>query len=184
MDFLNQYELPILHALNDFLQCDVLDFFFSKITLLGNGGVFWIILSIALMFFKKTRAIGISMAVSLIIGLLLCNLSLKPWIGRARPFAADPSILDKLIVSKPSEFSFPSGHTVCSFECAIAVLLRNKKWGIATLVLAIIIGFSRLYLMVHYPTDVLAGAIIGSAIGFTGHALSSLLIKKTKIPTA
>lgn len=184
MDFLNQYELPILEAINNFLQCDALDFFFSKITLLGNGGVFWIILSVALMFFKKTRAVGISMAISLIIGLLLCNLSLKPLIGRARPFVTDPSILDKLIIPQPSEHSFPSGHTVCSFECAIAVLLRNKKWGFATLALAVIIGFSRLYLMVHYPTDVLAGAIIGCAIGFAGHALANLLIKKTKIPTA
>ncbi len=173
MDSLNQYELPILHALQDLLQCKALDVFFSTVTKLGDSGIFWIILSIVLMLFKKTRKTGLTVAISLVIGLILCNLTLKPLIARTRPYLADPSLI--LIIPPESEFSFPSGHTVCSIESAVAIFLHNKKWGVPAIILAVLIAFSRLYLTVHYPTDVIFGAILAVGIGMLSKWLTDKL---------
>ncbi|MBP3348281.1 MAG: phosphatase PAP2 family protein [Clostridia bacterium] len=182
MDFLNQYEAPILHAIQDAIGCPALDGFFSAITKLGDSGIFWIVLSIVLFVFKKTRKAGLAMAFSLIIGLVVCNLTLKPLIARTRPYIFDPSMT--LIIPPESEFSFPSGHTVSSIEAAFALMLNHKKWGIGAMVLAVLIAFSRLYLMVHYPTDVIAGIIIAIGIGFVANKLAELVVKKTRLPVA
>lgn len=166
MNFFNQYELPVLHAIRDFMKCDFLDAFFSSVTKLGDNGIFWILLAILFICFKKTRKMGITMGVSLILGLVLCNLTLKPLIARTRPYVEDPSLL--LIIPPESDFSFPSGHTVCSIEAAVAIYINNKKMGIAALVLACIIAFSRLYLTVHYPSDVIFGVLLGIVTGCLG----------------
>lgn len=180
MNFLNQYELPLLHAMHDTLQSDVGDAFFSFVTRLCDGGIVWIILAVILLFFKKTRRAGLAMAFALIIGLLITNVTIKPLIARIRPYVADPSIA--LIIPPESEFSFPSGHTSTSFECAFALFAYHKKAGAAAIMFACIIGFSRLYLMVHYPTDVICGAILGVGIAFAACAVARFVVKKTKMP--
>lgn len=180
MNALNQIEVGWLHALQDAVGCAFLDFVMPLITSLSNTGIFWIILAVILLFFKKTRRAGMTMGLALIFGLLLCNLTLKPLTARIRPYIFDPSI--QLIVGPESEFSFPSGHTISAFEGAVGLWIHHRKAGWACIVLAALIGFSRLYLMVHYPTDVIAGMLLGIVLAFIASWCINRVIEKTKIP--
>lgn len=139
-----------------------LDWLMPKITALGDTGIFWILLGIILVFMVRTRRIGLSMLVSIVIGAVIGNLILKNLIARDRPCWIDSQVV--LLIENPKDYSFPSGHTLVSFEGAVSILLKNKRWGIAALVLACLIACSRLYLFVHFPTDVLFGAALGTVI--------------------
>lgn len=172
MEWILGFDNCILDFIQNVLRCDVLDFLMPYITLLGEHGILWIILGITLLFYKKTRPMGISILMALLIGLVICNLTLKPLVARVRPYVANG--FEGLLIEPLSDFSFPSGHTVASFEMAVCVYLFNKRYGVYALVLAMLIGFSRLYLYVHYPSDVIVGAVLGILIGY----LSSLCIKK------
>ena len=154
-----------------------LDFFFSLITKFGDHGIFWLALTIVLLCFKKTRTCGAMMAISLFIGFLVGNIVLKNIIARPRPFIQDPVLMGKLIISPPSGYSCPSGHTLASFECAVAIFMNNKKWGAAALVLAALIGISRNYLLVHFPSDVLFGLVLGVASAIAAYFIFNKLIK-------
>ena len=116
------------------------------------------------------------MGVALLLGFLTGNLLLKNCIARTRPFLWDPTI--SLLIEKPSDYSFPSGHTLASFECAVAIFRYHRKWGIAALVFAVLIAFSRLYLQVHYPTDVLGGAMLGTLWGMLACWIVDTVIKR------
>ena len=159
---MNNFELGLLDRISEIFSCKFLDTVLPIITKLGDGGIFWIALAVFFLIFKKTRKVGISMAVSLIIGYLVGNIFLKNVIARVRPYDVNTEI--SLLISKLSSYSFPSGHTLASFEGSTSIFLRNKKWGIPALALAVLIAFSRMYLYVHYPTDVIAGAILGIAV--------------------
>lgn len=184
MDLLNQFEVGILHSIYENLQCTFLDKFMPVITSLGDAGIFWIVLSVLFLFFKKTRRAGIAMAFSLIFGLLLCNLTLKPLVARIRPYDFDTTLRTIMLVEGEHDFSFPSGHTIASIEAAVALFINNKKLGIPAVILALIISFSRLYLVVHYPTDVLTSIVLGIILAILATLLANWLIKKTKIPCA
>ena len=127
------------------------------------------------------------MGIAMLMGLLLCNLTLKPLCQRPRPYDYQFDVFNKLIpllIEQQHDFSFPSGHTIASFEAAGVIALNNKKWGIPALILASLIAFSRLYLYVHYPTDVLVSVLLGLALAFVGNQLAHwvpnryLLLKK------
>ena len=170
------FEIGILKGIQQ-IKCGFLDFLIPKISFLGNGGWIWITAAILLMIFKKTRKQGFTLALGLILCLLLNNLLLKNIIARQRPFDYDPSI--RLIIPRPGEYSFPSGHTLTSFMAATVLWSADKKrFGIAALALASLIGFSRLYLQVHYLTDVLGGAVIGIVFGITAIAIINFIYKK------
>lgn len=154
-------EFEILYAINN-LHNPILDQIMIVITSLGNAGIFWIIIAIALLFKSKTRKCGILMLISMAIGLLLGNGLLKNLMARERPSWIDTNL--PLLIPNPTDYSFPSGHTLASFESAIMIFLHNKKSGIISLILAVLIAFSRMYLFVHFPTDILAGAILGTLI--------------------
>lgn len=165
------FDLPILEWIAANLRCGFLDVLMPLITLLGDAGIFWILCSVALICIPKYRKIGLSMGISLLIGLLVCNVTLKPLVGRIRPYDYQLLHFQKeiaLLVEGLHDFSFPSGHTIASFEAATALLLGNKKLGIPAMVLAVLIAFSRLYLYVHYPTDVLTSVVLGIGIAFLG----------------
>lgn len=156
------------------LHTPVLDFFFSKITLLGNAGIFWIVCCLALLCTKKYRKCGILFLLSLLGCFLIGNVLLKNAVARERPCWANTDIV--LLVANPKDFSFPSGHSMHSFVGALSLWYAEKRWGIAAFILAGLIAFSRLYLFVHYPTDVLTGIVIGLAVTFLIHKFMSRLI--------
>jgi len=171
------FDLPILEWIAGNLQCGFLDFVMPIITVLGDAGIFWILLSLLFLFLPKYRQIGLGMAFSLILGLILCNIIMKPAFARIRPYDYQLEHFGKvipLLVEAQHDFSFPSGHTIASFEAAVVLLLGNRKLGIPAVILASLIAFSRLYLYVHYPTDVIASVILGIGIAY----LSAWLAKK------
>ena len=175
--FAENFDLPILDWIAQHLWCPFLDAVMPVVTKLGNGGIFWIAVSVVLMLIPKYRKAGFSMGAALLMGLLLCNLTLKPLVARIRPYDYQLEHFGKvipLLISTPHDFSFPSGHTIASFEAATALLLHNKKLGIPAMVLAALVAFSRLYLYVHYPTDVIASILLGVGLAFLG----TWLVKK------
>ena len=154
-------EFEILYAINN-LHNPILDKIMVAITSLGNGGLIWIAIAVFLLFIRKTRKCGILMLISMVMGLILGNGILKNLIARERPCWIDQSI--PLLIPNPHDFSFPSGHTLASFEATVMIFLHNKKWGYISLVLAILIAFSRMYLFVHFPTDIICGMALGTLI--------------------
>lgn len=165
------FDLPVLEWIAAHLRCGFLDGVMPVVTKLGDAGIFWILLSVVLLLIPKYRKAGLSMGIALLIGLVVCNITLKPLIARPRPYDYQLTHFGKtieLLIAAPHDFSFPSGHTLASFEAATALLLHDRKWGICAIVLASVIAFSRLYLYVHYPTDVLFALVMGIAFGFLG----------------
>ena len=172
------FDLPILEWIQAYLQSDFLDTVMPIITLFGEGGIFWIAWAVILLIIPKTRKIGLSMLIALILGLLVCNLTLKPLVARVRPYdlqEQDFGVYINLLISRQSDFSFPSGHTIASFEAAVVLLKNSKKMGIPALIIAILVSFSRLYLYVHYPSDVMVSVVLGTAFAFAGCALANLI---------
>lgn len=151
-------ELEILHWIQN-LHMDWLDPIMIFVTMLGEGGIVWIVLALALLFFPKTRRCGGMMLGVMAFSFLLGNLILKNIIARGRPFTVDTTV--SLLIKEPGEYSFPSGHTLNGFSAATMLFLHFHGPGIAAFVLAGIIAFSRMYLFVHYPTDILGGLILG-----------------------
>ncbi len=144
------------------------------ITNLGNSGFIWILLDILLLIFPKTRRVGAAMAFALILELILCNGVLKPLVGRTRPFDINTDVA--LLISPPADFSFPSGHTASGFAAASALCFAKSRLRFPALILAALIAFSRLYLYVHFPSDVLAGILLGVLTGAAGTLLGRRLI--------
>lgn len=170
------WEFKVLDFIRETLSCDVMDAIMKGITYIAEVGWFWILLGVVLIFFKKTRKIGITMLGALLLNLLVCNVTIKPLVGRIRPYDIKEGI--DLIIKTPHDFSFPSGHTSASFAGAVALFLYNKKWGGAAVLLAALIGFTRLYLYVHFPTDVLAGAFIGALCAVISYLIVKFVFNK------
>ena len=175
------FDLPILDWIAANLWCPVLDVLMPIITVLGDAGIFWIAVSVLFMLTKKHRKTGIGMMLALVMGLLVCNIWLKPTIARIRPYDFKEEHLGmivNLLIEKQHDFSFPSGHTIASFEAAVVILLGGKKLGIPAMILAFLIAFSRLYLYVHYPTDVIFSMILGSIFALIGYWLAQKIMDR------
>lgn len=213
LEAIYNFDLSVFNAVFS-LRNPVLDTIMEVITTLGDEGIIWIALTLVLLLFKKTRKIGASICVALVVMGLLNNEVLKPIIARARPFYAfDPSAIpldhkyfDEVfakatenvakfpelaarwvseykfpeIVERPSSWSFPSGHTSSAFACATAVFACNKKAGSPLLVFAAIMGFTRIYVGVHYCTDVLVGMVVGIIYGIIGYYIAAFIVKTLK----
>lgn len=169
--FANGFDFPILDWIQNHLRCDFFDAIMPPITHLADSGILWIVLAVVLLCIPKHRQLGLSIGAALLLGLVICNLTMKPLFHRIRPYDylwEHCGISVKLLIETPHDFSFPSGHTIASFEAATVLMLKDRKWGIPALILAIVIAFSRLYLYVHYPTDVLVSILLGIGIGYLG----------------
>ena len=169
-------EIHILNMIQN-LRTPIGDVVVPLITRLGDAGIIWIILMVLLLIIPKTRKTGVIMMAALLVDVLLCNVFIKNLVARTRPFDVNTAV--QLLVAKPRDYSFPSGHTAASFASVTALYLAGEKklWKIA-LVLAVLIAFSRLYLYVHYPTDVLGGIITGAIAGYIGYKLTFIVQSK------
>lgn len=156
-------ELSILDAIQN-IRTPMGDVLMPFITRLGNGGVVWIVLAAGLLACKKTRKSGVILAAALAADVIVCNGILKNAVQRIRPCDVNTSV--DLLIRRPTDFSFPSGHTAASFAAVSALYFSGEKklWKPA-LFLAVLIAFSRMYLYVHYPTDILGGMFIGIVMG-------------------
>ena len=173
-DLTRTFDLPILDWIANHLWCPFGNAVMPVITHLGDGGILWIAIALVLLCIPKTRKSGLAMALALLMGFVVCNLWLKPAISRLRPFDYQLQCFDRvipLLIAAPKDASFPSGHTIAAFDAASVLLLRHPKWGIAALVLAALIAFSRLYLYVHYPTDVLVSVVLGTFFAYLANHL-------------
>ena len=186
-NFLNScavsFDLPILDWIQATMQSPFMDKFMPFITLFGEAGIFWIALSILFMIFPKTRKMGLGMGLAMAMGLLICNVIMKPMIARPRPYDFQMAQFGKMIpllIEAQHDFSFPSGHTIACFEASV-VMLKNNKWlGIPAFILGLMVTFSRMYLYVHYPTDVLMSVLLGTLFAFIGDALAAKIAPKLK----
>lgn len=163
MDWIQLLDDQILRWIEQHMQGALLTPAMYFFTWIGELGAVWILLALVLLFLPKCRKTGIQLLLALLLCLLIGNLLLKPLIGRIRPCNID--MLREMLIARPQDFSFPSGHTLSSFAAATVLFLSNKKWGILALAAAACIAFSRLYFYVHYPTDVLAGLLLGILLG-------------------
>jgi len=163
MSFVQSLDWAVLHWLRAALGCGALDFLMPKITLLGDVGAVWIAAALLMLCGKKYRTCGAAALLSLALCYLVGNLCLKPLIARPRPCWLEPGV--KLLVANETDFSFPSGHALSSFAAAAVFAKGNRRFAAPSFALAALIGFSRLYLYVHFPSDVLCGALLGVLIG-------------------
>lgn len=162
---ITNWDLSVLEFIAEHIKCDFLDLFFPIFTKLGDHGVFWIAVAVIMVLIPRQRKTGLMMGIAMLLGLMIGNGILKNVVARTRPY----DIVEvALLIERLSDFSFPSGHTLVCFEAATVLTVRKTRLAIPAIIIAVGVAFSRLYLYVHYPTDVIAGAILGILFGAIG----------------
>lgn len=177
-DYITKIDFSILYYIQEHLRCSFLDFLMPLFGFIQEGGMVWIVISIILICFKKTRYCGFAILLAMGIDTLITEFAIKNIVCRVRPCNYnDLKISIDMLVSRPDSYGFPSNHSASAFAAATALLvtLKKKRWAILGYILAIAIALSRLYVFVHFPSDVLVGAIVGSLIAL----LVCFLMKKT-----
>lgn len=162
-DAIQAIDFQVLDFIREWIVCPALDVVMKFFTDVGNAGIIWIVTALSLLCSKKHRRIGIVLSIGLVLMLLTGNILLKNLIARPRPFVADPTV--ELVISPPSGYSFPSGHSFSSAVSATILSLYSRKFAAAAIPTAFLIAFSRLYFYVHFPTDVLCGLVFGVILG-------------------
>ena len=175
---MQQVEFAVLDWVQANLRCGFLDAVLPLISWTCNHGEIWIVLAAVLLAVKKTRRQGLSVACALVLDLISCNVLLKPLVGRVRPFAVNTAVT--LLTEAPLDASFPSGHTAASFAAVFALKASGSPLWKPALAAACVIAFSRLYLYVHWPSDILGGALLGAACGYAGAKLAGKAAHKLK----
>ena len=201
------WEFQFLNWIQNNLRSETMDKIMPIITKFGDGGIFWIAVTLLLFIPKRTRKYAHVSALALIFCVIGGNVILKNLIARPRPFwlengnplamigiqgnplerlyirdsamvVPEGRTVLQLLVKAPTDFAFPSGHTQASFAAATSICMWKRKWGIPALVLAALVAFSRMYLYVHYPTDVLGGFLFGVGYALLGLAICNKLFRK------
>lgn len=160
LEGLNFFDASVMGFVQAHFHNPVTDAIFPVITYFGEAGVGWILLSLLLLFTKKYRRCGVLMLGAMLGAFLAGEVVLKNLVCRPRPFVDYPDYVT-LLIHPPGSYSFPSGHSSSSFAAAAVLFHFNRKGGTAALVGAALVAFSRIFLFVHYPTDVLAGILFG-----------------------
>ena len=163
---MHQVELAILDWIQSNLRTPFLDKAVAIFTQMCDNGEIWIIFAVILMLWKKTRQAGLSVGCGLLADLLIVNVTLKPLFGRIRPFAVNTAV--ELLVEAPGSAAFPSGHTASSFAVVGALYACKSPLWKPVSVLAALMALSRLYLYVHWPTDIIGGVVVGWFCGWLG----------------
>ena len=176
MEAIQNFDLSVLNGIQQSLKCGFLDFLTVALSYITTSGIIWIVLGVVLTCIKKTRAVGIVVLMALAVGFLSGDVLLKHIVQRPRPFTVNTDI--QLLIKQPSGASFPSTHSTLAAAVTTVLLVKNKRaLGYCALALTVCIAFSRLYLYVHYPTDVLCGLLLGVLSG-----VAALLIAKAIKP--
>ncbi len=162
-------DFQILDFIQAHMRCDFLDTAMPFVTKLGDVGLIWIALALTLLLIPKARRAGAAVAAGLLLEALCCNVWLKPMVARIRPYDVNTAV--QLLIPKPVDFSFPSGHTAAAFASTAALYASKNRLWLPALVLSVLLAFSRMYLYVHYPTDVLGGALLGGLSGWLGNSV-------------
>lgn len=167
-EFIQQLDEQALVWIAEHLRCALLDPFMKLYTQLGNTGMLFIVLGLVMLCFQRTRRAGASALCAMLIGLIVVNFTIKPLAARERPWVVMEGFVNLVPEDDPN--SFPSGHTNAAFAFALAVCMSApERWmKIVAVCAAAVMGLSRLYVGVHFPSDVLAGAVIGSLCGLLG----------------
>lgn len=167
-DWIVETDLRILNGIQNTLRCDVLDWFLPRFTSLGEKGWIYIVIALVLLAIPAYRKWGASLGMALLFGLVFGNMMLKNLVGRTRPY--DLVGHYELLVDPLHDYSFPSGHTMAAFEFFVVVCWMpvKRRYKVLAGICAGVMAFSRLYLYVHFPSDVLAGALLGSLFGLCG----------------
>lgn len=174
---IQQFDFAVLDWIQANLRCPFLDFAMPVVSWYAQYGILFICMVIVLLLIPSRRISGAAVAAGLVSGGLIGNLCLKNLIARSRPCWIITDI--NMLVAIPKDYSFPSGHTMHSFIVAAVLMHYDKRLGIPALVMAFLVGISRMYLYVHFPTDVLAGAVLGTAIGIgVGVIIDKIVLKK------
>ena len=182
-NWITKVDFMILNWIQENLRCEFLDKLLPVITFLGNSGWFFVMIAVVFLAIPKTRRWGAWLGVSLSLGLIFCNMLIKNMVARTRPYNQVENIT--LLIDKLSDYSFPSGHTVVAFEFFTVVLCMpiKKIYKVLAGILAFTIAFSRLYLYVHFPSDVLAGMLLGSLFGVMGFRIVEMVAEERKNKT-
>lgn len=179
LHILSELESNILLYIQEYCRNPFLTPFFKFITTLGNGGAIWILLTLLVLAIPQTRRTGCMMAAALLGTLIINNILLKNLVARTRPY----DVIEGLtyLVRRPVDLSFPSGHAGCAFAAACIMFRKLPgRYGIPALALAILIAFSRLYVGVHYPSDVLFGVVSGIANSFAAEVIVERIGKRER----
>ena len=178
-EWIQSIDISAVRLIREYLSCGFLDFIMPVVTLLGEAGIVPIVISLSMMCFKKTRKAGFVMALAILFGFIVGNLTLKPLVARPRPYTVDTDVV--LLIDKLKEYSFPSGHTLVTFECALSLVFSGyRRVGTFATIMAFVVAFSRVYLYVHYPTDVIFGAILGSLFAYLAYVLVNAIYRKVQ----
>lgn len=159
LDIINNLDINILNFIRDSLSNPVMDKLMIFLTSLGDKGFIWIVIGVILLTQKKYRKIGFVLLIALLITSIVGEGVIKNIVQRHRPFITYPYI--SIIINPPISFSFPSGHTSSSFAAATVLGYYIKEWRYVFYIFATSIAFSRIYLFVHYPSDIIAGILLG-----------------------
>ena len=168
----------VLDWIQGHLRCAWLDWLMPKITFLGEAGLIWIVIALLFLWLKTRRKCGLKMVVSLVICLVLGLLILKNIIARPRPCWINTEM--EMLVKVPKDYSFPSGHSMASFASAVVILQYDRRIGIPAVILAALIAFSRLYLYVHFPSDVLVGTLLGILFGILAPRIVEFILRRLR----
>ena len=156
------WELGVLEWFES-IHGTALDQFMVAVTNSATSGLIWFAIGFLMTCTRRWRRCGVSVVVAMVLAYIVVDILLKPTVCRERPFAVEDF---QLLIPPPENWSFPSGHTASAFAGATAVLIHDRRWGAVAITYAALVGISRLYLCVHWPTDVIAGAFIGIAVAF------------------
>ncbi|MEG2378003.1 MAG: phosphatase PAP2 family protein [Clostridia bacterium] len=160
---ITDFDFLILNFIQSTLTGSVADKVMIIASRLTDGGFLWLIIALILILIPKQRKNGLFLLLSLGLALIIGSFIIKPLVARARPFLSNEAF--HLLITAPRDFSFPSGHTLTSFAAAVTLFRVHRAAGISALVFAALVAFSRMYLYVHFPSDVLVGLILGISIG-------------------
>ena len=173
---MQETELAMLDWIQQHLRCGFLDAVLPWLSRLCDHGELWIVLAAVLLALKSQRRFGTALTAGLLLDALSCNVILKPLVGRVRPFVVNPAV--QLLTKAPLDASFPSGHTAVSFAAVFALKTAGSPLWKPALAIALLMGFSRLYLYMHWPSDVICGALLGAAAGWMGAKLAERFFER------